>query len=194
MGLRNDYYTKVTVVDPKNPSSPIELLQLWRHRQRLNQRAHYLMAEKCSRLAFSFGVASAIVSGAVGILILMAVRYDPPVWLRVTIGCLSILGAVVAATATLAKWSEKAAQHHAAGVAYGAILRRLEEALVLLPTSDEAMKLMLDELRKDIDAIPTKAPHVPKKVWQTLPAELTPSTGAEAQPGAARDEPQAARP
>ena len=65
--------------------------------RRLNQRAHYRMAEKCSSLAFSVGVASAVVSGAVGVLILLAVRYDPPVWLRVTIGCLSILGAVVAA-------------------------------------------------------------------------------------------------
>ncbi len=133
------------------------------------------MAGKSTRFGFWFGVASAVISGAVGILILAAVRYDPPVWLRVTIGCLSIFGAVVAAAATLAKWSEKAAQHHAAGAAYGAVLRRIEEALVLPPLSDELMRTLMQELRKDIDAIPTKAPTIPPKVWETLPPELTPS-------------------
>lgn len=178
----------------KNPESPSNLLERWRHRQRLNQRAHYEMAVRSTRRSFSFGVASAIISGAVGLLILMAVRYDPPVWLRVTIGCLSIIGAVVAAVATSAKWSEKGAQHHAAGAAYGAVLRRIEEGLALPPQSDEAMRTLLQELRKEMDAIPTKAPHIPRRVWEGLPPELTPSRNPEAQPGAAGDAPQAARP
>lgn len=178
----------------KNPECPTDLLELWRHRQRSNQRAHYQMAERSTTRSFWFGVASAIISGAVGFLILMAVRYDPPVWLLVTIGCLSIIGAVIAAVATSAKWSEKAAQHHAAGAAYGAVLRPIEEALVLPPQSDDAMRMLVQELRKEIDAIPIKAPPIPKRVWETLSPELTPSANREAQPGTAGDEPQAARP
>ncbi len=182
------------MVSMKNPESPIDLLELWRHRQRSNQRANYQMAERSASRSFWFGVASAVISGAVGFLILIAVRYDPPVWLRVTIGCLSIIGAVIAAVATSAKWSEKAAQYHGAGAAYGAVLRRIEEALALPPQSDDAMRVVVQELRKEIDAIPMKAPPIPRRMWETLPPELTPSKNSEAQPGAAGDAPQAARP
>jgi hypothetical protein len=154
--------------------TPTELLEHWARRQRSNQLSHYHMAEVAGRRAFWFSVTSATISGVVGFLILIAVRYDPPLWLRLALGCLSILGAVVAAVAASAKWGDKATQHHAAGAAYGAVLRRIQEALAVPPESDEAMRSLLQELRKEIDAVPMKAPPIPDRVWRRMRTKLTP--------------------
>ena len=163
------------MVTMKLPESSIDLLKLWRHRVRNNQTAHYEMEERCDRWAFWFGVISAILSGAIGVLILVTAKYDPPTWLRILIGGISILASVITTVATSGRWGEKAAQHHATAAAYGAVLRRIEEAIVLPPKEEDATRNLLAELREQMDEIPTKAPPVPKKVWLTLPAELTPT-------------------
>ena len=160
------------------PTDATTLLKSWRHRARLNQKAHYAMAQRAARFAFWFGTAAAVISGVVGILILIAARTTPSPELLITIATVSIISSVITTIATSAKWCDKAAQHHAAGAAYGVLHRRVEQALALPPPSDELSRDLADTLRIEFDALPMKAPPVPNHIWLALPEELTPSKPA----------------
>lgn len=159
----------------ETPESSVELLKLWRHRVRLNSRAHYQMEERCERLSFSFGVASALLSAMVGVLVLVGVKIDPPIWLRILTASISIIVAAITAIATSAKWSDKAAKHHVAGAEYGKMLRKIEEILVLPPESEVDARKSVKALREKLDQIPVESPPVLRRVWRALPKELTPS-------------------
>lgn len=133
------------------------------------------MVHRAQRRSFWFGVTSAVISGVVGLLILVTEKTDAPPWLHIAAGGVSILASVITAIATSGKWSEKAAQHHAAGAAYGNLHRRIEHALAVPPPSDEAMSALLEELRQEQDSLPMNAPPIPEKVWNALPQEIYPS-------------------
>ena len=169
----------------EEPSDAITLLKSWRHRARQNQKAHYAMAQRADRFAFWFGTAAAIMSGVVGIIIIFAARTTPSSAILLTIATLSIVSSVITTIATSAKWSDKAAQHHAAGAAYGVLHRRVEQALALPPPSGERSSELADALRVEFDLLPMKAPPIPNHIWRTLPEEVTPSRPAL--PNAAAD-------
>ena len=160
-------------VQLKTPTTATELLRSWRHRARLNQKSHYAMVHRAERRVFWFGVVSALISGVVGVLILITEKTQAPTWVPVCAGAASILASMITGIATSAKWSEKAAQHHAAAAAYGNVHRRFEQALALPPASDEAMSALVEELRTELEAIPLSAPPVPDAIWKRVPHELT---------------------
>ncbi len=87
---------------------------------------------------------------------------------------MTILASVIAAIATSAKWSERAAQHHAAAAAYGDLHRRFEEALAIPPATDEGMRMLVEQLRAALTAVPMNAPPIPDSIWKAIPHELTP--------------------
>lgn len=147
---------------------------MWRRQARLNQRGHYEMEERCAGRAFVFGVASAALSAGVGVLILLAVRSDPPVWLRLLTAGVSIMASAITAVATSSKWSEKAAQHHATAAEYGKIRRKMEEMLVLPSEQEDVIRKSLSLIRERMDELPPSSPAIPKSVWSTISKELTP--------------------
>jgi hypothetical protein len=155
-----------------------KLLRSWRHRARLNQKAHYAMAHRTARFAFWFGTGAAILSGVVGILILVAARSNPSPQLLITIAAVSIVSSVITTIATSAKWSDKASQHHSAGAAFGVVHRRIELALALPPQSNETARELTETLRAELDELPMKAPPIPDHIWRALPKDLTPALAA----------------
>jgi hypothetical protein len=157
-----------------DPSKLTELLALWSHRQRCNQKAHYFMSEKLGQNAFWSGVITALFSGAVGLLLILKARFNMPDSIVQVAAGVSILSSVIGTIVTSAKWSEKASQHHAAGAAYGAALRRIQQTLAVPPSSQEDLQKALTEIREAIDAIPSTAPGIPTKIWKKVPKELTP--------------------
>jgi hypothetical protein len=162
-------------VQLNTPATATDLLQSWRHRARLNQKAHYIMVHRAEKRAFWFGVVSAVISGVVGVLILITEKAQAPAWVAICAGAASIFASVITGIATSAKWSEKAAQHHAAAAAYGNVHRRLEQTLAVPPSTAEAMSTLIGELRTELEAIPMNAPPIPDVVWKQVPQELTPT-------------------
>ncbi|MHB1246159.1 MAG: SLATT domain-containing protein [Sulfuriferula sp.] len=162
-------------VSLNQPTNAVDLLQSWRHRARLNQKAHYVMVHRAEFRVFWFGVTSAVISGVVGLLILITKETQASDWVHIGAGGISIFASVVTAIATSGKWSEKAAQHHAAAAAYGNVHRRFEQALAVPPVNEEALHALIEELRKELEAIPMNAPPIPASVWKKVPDEITPS-------------------
>lgn len=133
-----------------------------------------MMVHRSEARAFWFGVTSFVISGVVGILILIANQTETSPWMKIVAGCLSILASVITAISTSGKWSERAAQHHAAAAAYGNVHRRFEQSLALPPVGPEIIQKLLEDLRLELEAIPMSAPPIPESVWKKIPHELTP--------------------
>lgn len=151
-----------------------ELLALWRHRVRYNQQAHYEMAIRSESKARPSGIASAILSAIVTVLVLFAAKTQPSAWLTIATLIASIAVTAITTIATSAKWSEKASQHHAAAAEYGKILRKIEEVQACPTELETDAMRTLKAIREKMDRIPTEAPAIPKKIWRALPKELTP--------------------
>lgn len=175
-----------------NLSDAAQLLCLWRDRVRTNQKTHYNQADRLTRRARWWNAAAAVLSASIGVLILVTARYDTPAWMHFVTGGLSILSAAIATINASQKPAELAAQHHAGGAAYGAVLRQIEEALALPPQTEEAMRTLIKELREKLDAIPITAPTIPGYLWPKLPRELTPLAAGQAQQSVPADSPASA--
>lgn len=158
----------------ETPRNSTELLMLWQHRVRYNQKAHYDMAIRSERKAQLSGRVSAILSAVVTVLVLFAAKTAPSGWLSTITLIISIAVTALTTIAASAKWSERASQHHGAATEYGKILRRIEEVLAspLDLETDEGGTLKL--IREKIDRIPSEAPAIPQKIWHKLSKVLTP--------------------
>ena len=118
-----------------------------------------VVEESCASAAYYIAVAAdrifvdkASIVGSIGVLIIMADSLPLLPWMKIAAGSVSILGALITIVATASKWNEKSAQHHAAAAAYGTAYRRIEQALAMPPTSDEARMLVIERLRKELAA------------------------------------------
>lgn len=60
------------------PTTPVELLELWRQRARESQLAHYKLVTTNERRSFWFGATATIISGIVGLLVLVTDKMDMP--------------------------------------------------------------------------------------------------------------------
>lgn len=165
------------------PVSVSDLLRLWQHRVRYNQRGHYEMAVRLHRQARAFSLIATTIAAATGVLVLLSVRYEAPDWLKIVVAASSLVGAGIAAIQGAWKPAELGAQHHVAAAEYGAALRLIDATLSMPPRDREEAASVLTVIREKLDAISPKAPAIPRQVWESLPPELTPSRRAEARPG-----------
>lgn len=58
----------------EEPANPLDLLRRWRQRARSNQKAHYEMAIRLKSRVRVAGTLSAILSGAITVLVLFAAK------------------------------------------------------------------------------------------------------------------------
>ena len=150
-------------------------LERWRKRARESQLAHYRCAASLAHRARIFGWASAIIAGTIGVIALLSVRYDLPMWARIGIGVASLLGSTLSAVSTVEKPAERATQHHNAGAAYGNEGRAIGLLLPISSTlADDELIKRAEEIKEGLDAIPPTAPTIGNRVWKKL-SELTPN-------------------
>jgi hypothetical protein len=85
--------------------------------------------------------------------------------LRITVGIVSVLAAVLASLQTFLRFAERAERHRAAGERWAAIAREIAQMVALHPTylaSRGDPKQYLDELRRRMDEIAAESPPMPK--------------------------------
>jgi hypothetical protein len=142
----------------------VDLLHRWLKRVRESAFAHYVAEEKYSRLRLIIGVPAAFMSAIVGTSVFAALDSNSGLDTRVKIivGVMSILAAVLTGLQTFLRFSERAEQHRKIATEFG-ILRRYIEANLTAnkPVSDQ----LVDDIRKRIDDLTKSAPNVPPNVW-----------------------------
>ena len=82
--------------------------------------------------------------------------------LRIAVGIISVLAAVLASLQTFLRLSERAEKHRAAAVRYGALRRELETAIAKGgPYEDK----LVEGVREKLDSISSDSPEIPARVW-----------------------------
>src|SRR6476619_670260 len=154
----------------KPPASTEELLQDWYRRAREAQFAHYEAAKPLSRANYNLGIPVALLSGFVGTSIFATLQKDQAdIRLRIAVGIISVLAAVLASLQTFLRLSERAEKHRAAAVRYGALRRELETAIAKGGPYDDKL---VHGLREKMDSISSESPEIPTRVWNQIEKQL----------------------
>jgi hypothetical protein len=145
------------------------LLQDWHNRAAAAQHAHYLLADRLRRRNLALGVPTVVFTTVVGTSLFATLTHqDLNRGLRVVIGCVSVLAAVVAALQTFLRFSERAAQHVTAADWYSAIRRDTAQLMALPPAARGPVKPALDAIRSQMNKAGQNAPEIGDSLWLSL--------------------------
>jgi fatty acid desaturase len=109
----------------------IELLSTWRQAIRVCHKAHVRSAAILQRRNRAFGIPVVILSTIAGTAAFATLESAPALWIKILVGLLSVLAAVLASLQTFLGYSELAERHKAASQRCGALRREIEEVLAL---------------------------------------------------------------
>ena len=160
--------------EPKEPresawTDEIELLLGdWRNRAYASQTGYYIMADRFGRRNYLLGIPVVVVSSIVGTAIFATLKDDVGVFVRVTVGTISILAAVLASLQTFLRFAERASVHAAGGAWYSAIRRDIESTLALPRELRGDPKVYVDSIRKEMNKVAQKSPELNEQLWASL--------------------------
>jgi hypothetical protein len=128
-------------------------------------RAHYIAADKYTRLNRVFGIPVIVITATVGTTIFGTLNQNPnPAW-KIAAGLFSLAGTVLASLQTSLGFAQTAEKHKAAGEAYRALQRRFE---IFRLRYNEARAEQRDVAMADLEAIVADLANVPKE-FPTIP-------------------------
>ena len=148
----------------------LALLHKWRTSVAKIQGGHYKSSKfKQSRhLVLGYGpilISSAI--SVVSITSLVILELTTPT--KIIAGVLGALSAALSGIQTFRKFGDEAELHRQAGVAFGALLRRMDETIAMPPDDLEAR---MDEIRLLWDSIQKSAPMIPDRFFLEIQHEI----------------------
>ena len=146
---------------------PNPLIVAWYQRAHVVLAAHHVAAGHFDRLHYWLGIPAVIVSAVVGTTVFATLQSNPHVAIQILVGLGSVLAAVLTSLQTFLRYSERAEKHRVAGVRYGALMRELEQALILCPHESE-LKAFLNDVRIRWDRLNEETPTMPQKIWRQV--------------------------
>jgi hypothetical protein len=149
----------------------LELLRDWRARAAMTSSEHYALASRLARLNIRFGIPVVALTTFVGTSVFATLQNDVHVGLRIGLGLISVLAAVLASLQTFLRFGERAEKHRASAELWAALRREIDEMLALHPTylaSRGDPKQYLDDLRRRMDEIAQQSPELGERgFWQS---------------------------
>jgi hypothetical protein len=144
---------------------PAETLVLWNdwfRRTRESQTLHYRCANHFSRLHLLLGIPTIVLSAVVGTAVFASLEREASGDLRIAVGMLSVLAAVLGGLQTFLGYAERSNRHRATGAGYSAMRRRLELLKTFSAADQAAIASALGDIAKRLDELAESAPEVPK--------------------------------
>jgi hypothetical protein len=141
----------------------LNLLRDWANRAAASSETHYQAASRLSRRNVQFGVPVVALTSLVGTSVFATLQQNVDLSIRITVGALSVVAAVLASLQTFLRFSERAEKHRAAAEAWAAVRREIMEMIALHPTYPDSRgdpKHYLDELRRRMDEISAQSPEM----------------------------------
>jgi FAD/FMN-containing dehydrogenase len=161
----------------------LKLLTDWRARAAKTSSEHYRHASRLARLNIRFGIPVVVLTTFVGTSVFATLQSDVHVSLRIGLGLISVLAAVLASLQTFLRFGERAEKHRSSAELWAALRREIDEMLALHPTylaSRGDPKQYLDDLRRRMDEIAQQSPELGEHgLWQTKRRYQEPSQDAE---------------
>jgi len=149
-----------------------ELLSSWRAHAAAAQHAHYLLVGRFRLANLWLGIPAVITSAIVGTSLFATLADEKgetlPPEMRVAIGSLSVVAAVLAATQTFLGFAKRSEQHVQAADWYAAIRRKIDELLAFRPEDRGDPKKILDELRSDMNRASETYPEIGEVTWHAV--------------------------
>jgi hypothetical protein len=153
-------------------SSPDVLVQEWFRRARQNQRIHYQCADYYARRSMLLGVPAVVISTTVGSAVFASIEHEASGLIKIALGLLSIVAAVLAGLQTLLSYSERAERHRVTSAKYSSVRRQLELLAAVTDLTTSAAAAKLASVQQALDACADGAPQVPQHVANRVKKEL----------------------
>ena len=162
----------------------VNLLRDWSARAGASADAHYALCTRLSRSNIRFGVPVVVLTTFVGTSVFATLQHHVNTELKVLIGMVSVLAAVLASLQTFLRFGERAEKHRTAAEAWAALRRDMEAMIALHPTYPESRgdpKHYLDELLRRFAQIAQQSPEMgehgfwrPQRRYRTAEGEPRP--------------------
>ena len=146
----------------------LALLGDWQQRAAAGSEAHYGLATRYARLNVRFGVPVVALTTFVGTSVFATLEHKINIALRVAVGIVSVLAAILASLQTFLRFGERSERHRAAAEKWAALRREIDEMRALHPTylaSRGDPKQYLDDLRRRMDEIAQQSPELGEHGW-----------------------------
>lgn len=150
------------------PANHEELLRGWLLHAHKGRDRHDLAARRNDTYHYWLGVPTIIFAATVGTSVFMSLEGQVDAALKIGLGLVSILSAVLASLQTFYNFSSHAERHRSAGVKYKAIIRELEQVLTQPAKQLPEKKDFLDDLRLRLDDLELEAPVVPEGIYRRI--------------------------
>lgn len=137
-----------------------DLLKQWRSGVRIAHMAHRKASAAYRRRGRYFGVPATAVSVIVGTTVFAAMSESTNQRLLLIVGTVSILNAVLSGLQTFLNYPVLAEKHHQAGIRFGSLRRKMDEALL---GNDQEIAAALTGLREEWDELEEQAPEPAQK-------------------------------
>ena len=146
----------------------LALLEKWSAKAKWYRDAHYSASVRLRRMHFGLGIPSVAFSAVVGTTVFATLQKTVSLNVAVTVGCLSVLAAILAALQTFLRFGERAESHRLVSAEYDAFAKRADflgaakfskarpATAELIKKLEEATDQMLDRLTN----VDSKAPEL----------------------------------
>lgn len=155
--------------------SVLSLLREWHDRAAASQEAHYVIATRLTSYNIWFGIPVVVLATFVGTSVFATLQKDVGTSLRIIVGLVSVLAAVLASLQTFLRFQERGEKHRAAAEHWAAIRREIRQMLALHPdylAERSDPKAYLDHLREKMDRISAQSPEIGEREWSRARQKL----------------------
>jgi hypothetical protein len=159
----------------------LSLLRDWQRRAAISQEAHYARATRLADYNIWFGVPVVALATFVGTSVFATLQEDVRIELRILVGSVSVLAAVLASLQTFLRFQERAEKHRASAELWAAIRREIDQMLALHPDylADRSdPKEYLDDLRRRMDEVSAQSLEIGERDLELARMRLAGDAGA----------------
>jgi hypothetical protein len=149
------------------------VLDDWRTRAWAAQIAHYRVASRLRSSNVWLGLPVVIFTTAIGTSLFATLNEERlRMWLRLVVGGISVMAAILAGIQTFLNFAQRADQHVLAADWYASIRRRIDQQLATPRNGRGDPKKFLDEVRKDMNNVGSQSPEIGERAWTQVAAEF----------------------
>ena len=160
---------QATAADAVRWNAVEDLVEDWRRRAWAAQFGHYEVAGTSRRRNVALGVPVVIFSAVVGTSLFATLsQANLPLPLRITVGAVSLLAAVMAAIQNFFAFAQLADRHVLAADWYASIRRRIEMIQALPPEARGDPIKFLNGVRKEMNTVGSQFPELTPRVWMAF--------------------------
>ncbi len=142
--------------------TPEDLLRRWLKRVRESSFAHYAAESSLNRLHLFLGIPATAFAALVGTSVFASLENNISSWIKIAVGLISIVTAILSGLQTFLRFAEKAERHRKTAVEYGVVRRSIEQHLVY---ANQLTYEVSDRIRERLDKIAAEAPNVAPRLW-----------------------------